>query len=68
MGFPSALFTVQGVTPPRMEDWECAICHDVVDDAALCQQGHTCEALHLCCAARNASARAAAVLTRCAHT
>jgi hypothetical protein len=42
MGFPSALFVVQGAAPPQLEHCECAICHDVVEDAALCQQGHTC--------------------------
>jgi hypothetical protein len=62
MGFPSALFAVQGAPPSRMEDWDCAICHDVVDDATLCRQGHTCASTHarqLCCAAGGANAPAA---------
>jgi hypothetical protein len=42
MGFASALFTVHGLAPALLEHCECAICNDVVDDATLCQQGHTC--------------------------
>jgi hypothetical protein len=37
MGFDRALFVGN---LPAVEGFECVICHDVVADAVLCQQGH----------------------------
>jgi hypothetical protein len=37
MGYDRALFVGD---LPAVEGFECAICHDVIEDAVLCQQGH----------------------------
>jgi hypothetical protein len=37
MGYDRALFVGD---LPAVEGFECAICHDVIADAVLCQQGH----------------------------
>jgi hypothetical protein len=39
MGYDRTQFVVAG-SVPKVDGYECAICHDVVCDATSCQQGH----------------------------
>jgi hypothetical protein len=38
MGFDRSLF----VDPSAVDGYECAICHDVVEEPSGCTKGHTC--------------------------
>jgi hypothetical protein len=39
MGYDKGIFFSE---VPDVDGYECVICQDVVEDAVLCQQGHTC--------------------------
>jgi hypothetical protein len=39
MGYDKRIFVSE---VPDVDGYECVICHDVVNNAVLCLQGHTC--------------------------
>jgi hypothetical protein len=59
MGYDRAQFLLPD-SVPAVDGYECAICHDVVCDAASCQQGHR-RATWLCCRMRAARVRACCI-------
>jgi hypothetical protein len=52
MGYDKDVFISE---VPAVDGYECVICQDVVEDAVLCEQGHTCARRGACKLASNRS-------------